>query len=177
MRPRSLIAFLACISVLSVVLPAGAAEIETRFATVVYERDDLLRRFNEEVSLRSLSYLLRNRGSLTMADEVRNKIDVIVERVETILEMFPKTLKFTVVLVASDQEVRKVYKNRYGRHADFIAFYSPREKTVYVSVRDANLHVFAHEIAHVVIDQYFGVSPSVKIHEVLAQFVESHIED
>ena len=37
--------------------------------------------------------------------------------------------------------------------------------------------VLAHELAHVVVDLYFGVPPPQKIHELLAQFVETHLKD
>jgi len=153
-----------------------AAEIESRYTTIVYDREDLLQRFNDEVRLRGLSYLMRTRTSLTAADEAKNKLDVVIERVQKVLEMYPK-LKIRVVLVASDADVAAAYKRLYGRTVDFIAFYSPREKTVYVSVSDVNLHVIAHELAHVVVDHYFGISPSARIHEVLAQFAETHLEE
>jgi small-conductance mechanosensitive channel len=156
---------------------AAAAELESRYTTIVYEREDLLRQLNDEVRLRSLSYLMRNRTSLTVAEEVGNKVDVVLERVEKILEMFPRDLKFRIVLLASDREVAKAYKRLYARNVDFISFYSPRDKTVYLSVSDVNLHVLAHELAHVVVDHYFGISPSATIHELLAQFAESHLED
>lgn len=174
---KTLIILCAAVSVLFATSTSPAAEIESRHALIVFEKDDLLRKFNDEVNLRSLSYLTRNRTNLTVADEVRNKVDIVVERVEKVLEMFPKALKFKVVLLASDNDVARIYKTRYGHNVDYIAFYSSREKTVYISVRDVSLHVLAHEFAHVIVDHYFGVSPSARIHEVLAQFAETHLED
>ncbi|MEW5746968.1 MAG: hypothetical protein AB1805_16180 [Nitrospirota bacterium] len=159
------------------VSPSFASEIETRYATVVYEREELLKRFNDELRLRSLSYMMRGRSSMTLSDEVRNKVEVVIDRVQNVLEMFPRGMKFRIVLLASEEDVAKVYRTKYYKNAEFIAFYAPREKTIYVSVRDATLHVLAHEVAHVVIDHYFGISPSVKIHEVLSQYVEANLED
>jgi len=66
---------------------------------------------------------------------------------------------------------------RYGLTVDYVAFYAPRDKVVYVSVDDADLSVLAHELTHVILDHYFGIAPPVKIHEVLAQFVEEHLKD
>jgi hypothetical protein len=154
-----------------------AYEVKTRYAVIAYEAEEHLRKFNKEVSLGSISHLLRNRSGITLADEVSNKLDAIVERVETILDMHPAGLQFRVTLLASDSDVQRTYHQKYGRKTDFIAFYSPREKTVYVSVDDIRLGVLAHELTHVILDHYFGVSPPVKIHEVLAQFVESHLRD
>jgi len=156
---------------------ATAAEIESRYATIVYEREDLLRELNDGVRLRSLSFLMKSRAGLTVADEVGSKVDVVLARVEKVLEMFPKNMKFRIVLLPSDKEVAKAYKRLYARNVDFISFYSPHDKTVYLSVNDANLNVLAHELAHVVVDHYFSISPPAKIHEVLAQFAETHLED
>ena len=58
---------------------------------------------------------------------------------------------------------------------DFIAFYSPKTKTVYFSLKDLYLKVFAHELAHAVIDHYFEKAPPTKIHEMLAQYVENQL--
>jgi hypothetical protein len=60
---------------------------------------------------------------------------------------------------------------------DYISFYSRRDNLVYLSVRDADLHVVAHEFGHVVVEHYFNRAPPVQMHEVMAQYVESHITD
>jgi hypothetical protein len=104
-------------------------------------------------------------------------MDVLIERVETILEMYPKELKFNITLLSSDNEVQDVFRKKYGRTVNYISFYSPRDKTIYVSVKDIELGVLAHEIAHVIIDFYYGMSTPRKIHEVLAQYVENHLKD
>jgi len=156
---------------------APAFELKTRYATVVYDHEELLRKFNKEVSLGSLSYLLRNRKSITVEDEAGNKIDVLIERVETLLDMFPREMKFKIMLLPADSEVQKIYRSRYGAKVDYIAFYSPKEKTMFLSVDDIRIGVLAHELTHVILDHYFGVSPPAKVHEVLAQFVETHLKD
>jgi hypothetical protein len=152
-------------------------ELETQYAVVTYDSENVLKKFNKEVNLGSLSYLLRNKHSITIEDEVKNKIDVIIERVETILEMFPRALIFRIVLMVSEEDVQIMFKNKYGKNVDYIAFYSPKDKTLYLSVRDVSLGVLAHEIAHVVIDCYYNISTPSKIHEVLAQYVETHLKD
>lgn len=156
---------------------SSASELKSRYTTIMYNNEDQIRRFNSEVSLGSLSYLMRNRGSVTTGDEVKNKVDVIIERVESILEMYPRELKFHIVLLPSDNEVQEIFRKKYRRNADYIAFYSPGDKTVYVSVKDIELTVLAHEIGHVIIDFYYGIATPQKLHEVLAQYVEEHLKD
>ncbi|NWF76751.1 MAG: hypothetical protein HXY53_09345 [Nitrospirae bacterium] len=152
-------------------------ELKTKYALVTYDNETVLKKFNKEVKLGSLSYLLKNKHSLSIEDEVKNKIDVIVERVQTILEMFSKDLTFNMVFMASEKDVQNIFKNKYGKDVDYIAFYSPKDKTIYLSIRDIELGVLAHEIAHVVIDHYYGISTPSKIHEVLAQYVETHLKE
>jgi predicted metal-dependent peptidase len=91
--------------------------------------------------------------------------------------MYPRTLNFRIMLLSTDTEVQQAYRSRYGKSVDYIAFYAPKDKTVYISVDDIRLGVLAHELAHVVIEHYFLNSPPNKIHEVLAQFVETHLQD
>lgn len=152
-------------------------ELKTKYALVTYDNETVLKKFNKEVKLGSLSYLLKNKHSLSIEDEVKNKIDVIVERVQSILEMFSRDLTFNIVFMSSEKDVQNIFKNKYGKDVDYIAFYSPKDKTIYLSVRDIELGVLAHEIAHVVIDHYYGISTPSKIHEVLAQYVETHLKD
>lgn len=152
-------------------------ELETKYATIIYEKEEQLRQFNKKVSLGSLSYLMRNKKSITVDDEVKNKLDVIVERVETILDMSPRELKFKIILLSSDTDVQRIYRNKYGSSVDYIAFYSPKEKTVFISADDIRLGVLAHELTHVILNHYFSISPPLKIHEVLARFVEAHLKD
>lgn len=158
---------------LSASLSSGAV-VKTRYATIVYNNEKYLTEFNDQVSLGSLSYLMGSRGSLTAAEEAGNKLDAIVDRVEAVLDMFPRSLKFKMVLLPSSTDVQKVYRQKYGRSPDYIAFYSPRDNTVFVSLADVRVGVLAHELTHVILVNYFGVSPPDKVQEVLAEFVETH---
>ncbi len=156
---------------------AHAGEISSRYTTIIYSNETQLRRFNKEIKLGSLSYLMRNKTSINFEDEIKNKMDVLIEKVESILEMYPREIKISIVLLDSEKEVQGIYHRKYGRHVDFIAFYSPKDKTIYLSINDVELAVLAHELAHAVIDHYYGITTPAKIHEVLAQYVETHLFD
>ncbi len=177
MRTGISIVILALLFVLLSFAVSSGFELQTRYTTISYGNEEHLRRFNKEIVLGSLSYLLRNRTSITLNDEIRNKIDILVERVEAILEMYPKNVKFTISLLPSEDDVRETYQRKYGRRVDFISFYSPRDKTIFVSIKDIDLAVLAHETAHAIIDIYYGRTTPTKIHEVLAQYVEAHLRD
>jgi hypothetical protein len=175
--------YIACLSILVVAFivvlpfPCRGIELRTDHATIIYNRRDQLSKFNERVSLRDSSYRLGNVIVRTVGDELRNKLDAIVEKAEIILNMFPETLKFNVMLLSEDSDVWASYKHRYGNPAHYIAFYSPQSNTIYISVEDVSLRILAHEIAHVIIDQYFCTYRScvlvpVAVQEDLARLVE-----
>ena len=143
-----------------------------------YDDIALLQKFNDELYLgRQLSLQVRQQKAFTIQDELQNKLNIIVEKVETVLDMFPAKLYVTIVLLPSSKEVQEVYFQKYGKRVDHVAYYSLGEKTIYLSVRDVNLSVLAHEVGHIVVDHYFQVRPPYKIHEMLAQFAEAHVND
>ena len=93
------------------------------------------------------------------------------------LEMFPKKLGFSIVIQPDAREVQKDFRRLYGVDVNYIAFYSPSKNRVFYSADNGSLRVVAHEIGHVVVENYFTISPPQRIHEVLAQFAERHVTD
>jgi len=177
MARKPFIFFFLLLILFSLVAIAEGEEVKSRYSLIRFEKQRQLRLFNKRLSLGSLAYLLRSKHAVTVQDEVKNKIDVIIEKTETILEMYPNRFHVTLELLDSTSEVGKIYYSKYNQRAGYIAFYDPGDKTVYTSVDDVRLGVLAHELAHAIINHYFKVAPSVKIHELLAQYVEVHILD
>jgi len=169
---RVLIAFLL---LAAPVAPCFSHELQTRHATVVYQQEDQLLRFNHRISVTSFSRHKKDARAITVSDEVRSKLDSIIEKIEVLLHVYPGDLKFNVLLTTA-ADVQRHYKDYYGIDNEYIAFYCRQNRTVFISVDDVNEYVLAHELTHVVIDQYFRDPPSATMQEVLAQFVETHIE-
>ncbi len=160
------------------VQPVFCAEKSSRYVTLRYSDRKLLNEFNDQLSLgRRLAYSLRKKNPLTVRDEVLAKVDLIIEKAEVVLDMFPDNLHITLILLPSPADVSRVYKKKYGKDVNHIAYYSLSEDTIYISVRDARLRVLAHEIGHAIVDHYFKVRPPYNIHELMAQFTEKHITD
>jgi hypothetical protein len=165
------------ITVLFLAKPVFGLELETRYATIEYESIGDLRKFNKKLYMGRLGYLLSGQKSETVEDEVRNKIDVIVEKVQTVLDLHPEDVKFKIVIRSSMKGVQEEFERIYHIKVDYLAFYSPVEDTVFYSAKNTSLRIVSHEIGHVVVEKYFIVSPSVKVHEMLAQHAENHITD
>lgn len=126
---------------------------------------------------RKLIHFMRKKDVITVADEVLAKTDIIVEKVQVILDLFPDKYHVRLVIVPDSEEVARIFKNKYGTTVKYIAFYSLSEKTIYMSADDITLRVLAHEIGHSVVDHYYMKKTPYNIHELLAQFAEKHITD
>lgn len=154
-----------------------AQEQKSRYATLSYPNREVLQEFNDNLRLnRKLNSAMR-KNVVTVADEALAKIDIIIEKVQIVLDMFPDFYHVNLVLLADDDDVARMYKRKYGKRVDHIAYYSLSEKTIYISADDTRLRVLAHEIGHSVVAHYFKVRPPYTIHELMAQFAEKHVSD
>ena len=154
-----------------------AGQQKSRYVTISYPNRQVLQEFNDNLRLnRKLNYAMR-KNVVTVADEVLAKLDIIIEKVQIVLDMFPNYYHVRVVILPDDDDVSRVYKRKYGKRANHIAYYSLSEKTIYVSADDTKLRVVAHEIGHSVVDRFFKVRPPYNIHELMAQFAEKHVTD
>ena len=149
--------------------------LESRYATITYQDVKDLRDFNDDLYMGRLRSQVKK--SDTLEEEVIAKIDFIVEKVMVVLDMYPPQLQFSIVIHAGVKGVRADFRRIYKIDVDYIAFYSPSQDTVFYSADDAGLRVVAHEIGHVVVENYFTISPPQKIHEVMAQYAEQHVTD
>ncbi len=153
-----------------------ADQLQTRFAEIRYDDRDALKDFNHALYMGRLKNLIRT--GETIEEEVAAKIDFIAAKVMQVLDMHMQNLKFKIVIHGSPTLVHADFRRIYNVEVKYIAFYSPSENTVFYSADNAKLAVVAHEIGHVVAENYFsGVSPPPKIHEVMAQYAEKHITD
>ncbi len=157
---------------------AKAGEEQSRYATLLYADDKVIREFNDNLRInRKLRYSMRKKDVVTSADEVLAKVDIIIEKVQVVLDMFPGQYHVNIVVVEDSDDVVRMYKMKYGKKVKYIAYYVMSEKTIYVSADDVSLRVLAHEVGHSVVSHYFKVRPPYHIHEMLAQFAEKHVTD
>lgn len=91
------------------------------------------------------------------------RIDRLMERVQAIIDMWPKDFRVPIYL---HREVLSLNK---------VAYYEYETKALHFSVDYTSEGVFAHELVHAIIDQYFPSAPPSKMQEILAQYVDQHI--
>ncbi len=160
-------------------LRQGSEKASGGYAKILSENSEDLRLFNKRIKVGSLSSLLRRKpeANLSLEGQVSEKVDIIVERVEMILEMHPKNFSVRINVLPDARSVRAAYRKKYYRDVEFVAFYSPAERAIYIAADETKANILAHELAHALIDQFFGVAAPVKIHEILAQYVDDNFED
>ncbi len=152
-------------------------ELKSRYATITYYDQSHLKRFNNELYMDRLRSLVRSQAADTIEEEVVVKINVIVEKAMKVMDMFPENLDFSIVIHPNERDVQREFKEIYDVNVAYIAFYSPHLNRIYYSANNGTLRVVTHEIAHVIVETYFKVPPPQRIHEVLAQYAEKHIND
>ena len=91
------------------------------------------------------------------------RIDRLVSRVETILDMWPKGFQIDIYLHGEPFQENPT------------AHYEHASGAIHVYIDHASDGVVAHEIAHAVIVGYFGTPPPSKMQEILAQYVDKYL--
>lgn len=154
-----------------------AIDLQSRYAVITFYDHDALIRFNDELYMGRIGSQMRRNSGDTIEAEVISKIDFIVEKVMSTLDMLLPQLKFFIVIHPDEKSVQRDFREIYNIDVDYIAFFSPSRNTVFYSADNSALRVVAHEIGHVVAENYFPISPPQRIHELMAQFAEQHITD
>ncbi len=99
----------------------------------------------------------------TDTDLASSRVDRLVERVQTILDMHPKGLTIQIFLKRGE-----LAENPQG-------FYQRENGTVTLCVDKVTDGIFAHEISHAVINKYFGGTVPRKTQEILSQYVDKYL--
>ena len=135
---------------------AHAMEFSTKYSMIHYseynEMDDFLWRLGGE-----------RIDFLNNAQLASSRVDRIVDRVQAILGVIPRDLRF------------KIYLKRGRLEGDKEAYYDHKTKSIYVSVDSVSQGVLAHEISHAIIDTYFPASSPDKIKEIISQYVDKYL--
>ncbi len=132
----------------------SAAELQTRYAVIHYQDEAEIQNFSWRISGKRLA----GAGASELA---RSRVDEIIERVKTVLDMHPPSFKVSIFL----------RQNPGGA----IAFYSHESRSITAVPNRVTDGVLAHEIAHAIMNSYFSTAPPEKTQEILAQYVDQNL--
>ena len=119
--------------------------------------------------------LLSNR-SLSMEDRLKARIEIILLRVKDILGMDPKGLHVTIKVFKTRKAMNDAYAWMFNKPANLRSFYVHYFESIYTNEQDLLDSVMAHELGHAVIDHYFSVPPPFRMAELMATYVDAHLD-
>ena len=149
--------------------------VGTKYANICYSNDKGLQRFTKGIGKGNSFF---SNGQEKDPAEAGKKVDLLVERVNRLLDMYPFDLQFNIYVYQNHRDIENAYTRMtalgvFGRVP--VAFYSHKSRTIYVSVENISAGILAHEIAHAVINFYFPEPPPERMQEILAQYVDKHL--
>lgn len=152
--------------------------IESNFFIVYFRPDANLNGIERELNNRTIYYDQPARyGEVTVPDEICYRLDRLFGRVKEILNMYPDIPKINIKIYRDREELNNEYNKLLGKKADIGSFYIKDHNTIYTSEGDISDSVITHEMAHAIIDHYFAVIPPEKVSEIIASYVDIHLED
>jgi hypothetical protein len=160
-------------------LPAFADETwnksyQTRYTEILYAHDEELHRFTADIGT-GLSFWSASSKKNPLL--VKSRVDSVTDAVIRILDMRPVELNFSIRIYPSQADLDIMYRRMGMMTAAPPAFYSHSSKSISVSLENISSRILAHEIAHAVICAYFGSPPPRRMQEILAQYVDEHLEE
>lgn len=155
---------------------AGWQRVESRYCTLWVHPEIPLNRLNRQVSTWRVRPQMASAADTAEA-QLAAKCDTLFRRAEELLDMYPPGIHVVIRVEREIQDIHNAHAAHYGFGTSAVAFYLLENNTVYAAAGSVTESVLAHEMAHCVVDHYFGVRPPRKIEEMLAMFVDEHLRD
>jgi hypothetical protein len=180
-RPWSLVVAVGCVALAAraraeEIPEAGGQRIDSRYCTIWLDPLISAKQVNRQISTWSIRPQVRPGGEAqTPERQLAAKCDTIFRRAQELLDMYPPGIHVTIQVAQHHRQIKNVHAARYGHGTEAIAFYMFENNTIYATAGELSESVLAHEMAHCIIDHYFGVRPPRKIEEMLAMYVDAHL--
>ncbi len=135
-------------------------------------------RFNDEIDFGGggLSSLFGSR-SKNVTSEFANKVDLLFEKAQAILDMRKKMRKVRVRVYSNQSELEEAYWKIFKGRCNVRGWYVYEFNTVFLNVKDVHEGMLAHELGHAIIDHYLTVRPPRATAEILAKYVDLHLHE
>ncbi len=158
----------------------GIFKVVTRHTTLVFNSREDMAIFDDAIDYEmnlSLSSFFSSSNSYDREKELIRKVDLLFEKVQSILDMRKKMRRVRVRLFSNSEQLKKAYRKIFGKPCHVRGWYVYDFNTVFLNVRDVHEGMLAHELGHAVIDHYLTVRPPRATAEILAKYVDKHLFD
>ncbi len=156
--------------------------IEGSFVTLYVDPEVNLRRAQGRLNVSFAKrdpverHLFLDKG-LDDGERLVNKFDIIYRKAQKILNMYPRNLNVDVKIYANERDMQRHYTDIFKEKQHYKSFYILRYNTIYISYSTLDAHILSHEMGHAISDHYFVIQPPPRIKELLAGYVDLHLED
>jgi hypothetical protein len=159
----------------------GWVSIPSSSLTVFYQPEANLKRIEARLRYRSFTVTrefkeLYTSPTYEISRRIANRLEAILLRVKTFLGMNPE-MNLKIKIFHTHQQLKDEYYRLFRDYQDYESFYIHSLRTIYTSEQDIIDSIIAHEMGHAVIDHYFKVIPPDKVAELMAAYVDSHLEE
>lgn len=137
-------------------IPATEKEFSTRYTTIHYAHDKDMDDFIWKLGGQKLEFS-RDRALAS------SRVDRIIDRVRNILDIQPTGFKVGI------------YLRRGPLESGHTAFFDYKTRSIHISVDNVTDGIFAHEVAHAVINFNFGPTLPSKVQEILTQYADKYL--
>ena len=155
--------------------------VETKHTIIQYQSSEYLVDFDDTINYSpdgfSFGNLFSNSDPKNPAGSLAKKLDALYERVQHILDMRGNLKKVRINLYPNKTELAEAFRTITGQECRVRAWYIFEVNTIYVNIDDIDAGMLAHEMAHSIIDHFFTVRPPEATAEILAVYVDQHLED
>ncbi len=161
-------------------LDSGWLSYKAGQMTIIYPTDINLKKL--EARLRSRWFTvsstekdLYSNQTYPIEKRIIARLESILLRTKQVLTMYPN-VELKIKVFRNREELSQEYLRLLGTLQRYKSFYIHGFETIYSSMQDISDSEIAHEMAHAIIDSYFRVIPPEKTAELLATYVDSHLE-
>ncbi|MCG8619448.1 MAG: hypothetical protein MI802_24770 [Desulfobacterales bacterium] len=164
--------------------PAAAGKwstLKTKYLSVHYQDTADLKTFDRKIKPVKhtggfSSFSAGNSQSSGQFGRLSAKLDTLCEKVQLILDM-RKPIRVNVRIYSDKAALDEAYYKIYKKKKSLRAWYLFRYNTIYLQAGDVFAGMLAHEIAHAVVDHYLDVRPPRATAEILARYVDAHLNE
>ncbi|MFH0855443.1 MAG: hypothetical protein V1869_02850 [Candidatus Omnitrophota bacterium] len=152
-----------------------------REVTLLYPADTNLRKLESRLRSRYFSVSTVEKDlfanpAYRIENRITARLESILLRAKRILAMNPPYMNLKIKVFNNREELNNEYYRIFGSRQNYRSFYIHNLEMIFSSMQDITDSVIAHEMGHAIIDHYFNVTPPPKVAELLAVYVDSHLE-
>lgn len=152
--------------------------IKSAYFTIYYRPTADLKAIGRRLKRRF--YIAKNSSSESSdspEEKLAYSVDMLFNKTKEVLDMRPRNMQLKIRIFKDGKELNDEYYRIFKEKKAPDSFYIHKLQTIYTTEEDISDSVIAHEMGHAIVDHYFLVIPPEKVREILATYVDLHLEN